>query len=59
VIHADDYENLSAELATRVSHMSDDELSGNLKHWNVMVRSAAEKEAASRWAETIMPKDER
>jgi hypothetical protein len=56
---AGDYENLMAELAMRVSHMSDNELNEHLTHWNAMVRNAAEKEAATRWAETIMPKDER
>ena len=55
----DDYANLMAEIAMRTPYMSDDELSDHLTHWNATVRSAAEAEAAARWAETIMPKGDR
>jgi hypothetical protein len=47
-----------SEIAMRVPFMGDDELCDHLTHWNVMVRNAAESEAAARWAETIMPKDD-
>jgi hypothetical protein len=46
-----------AEIAMRAPLMGDDELRDHLTHWNATVRSAAEAEAAARWAETIMPKD--
>ena len=39
--------------------LSDDELHANLSHTWPRIREAAESEAAARWAETIMPKDER
>jgi hypothetical protein len=39
--------------------LSDDELHANLSHAWPRIREAAEAEAAARWAETIMPKDER
>ena len=42
-----------------MQHMSDDDLLINLEHKWSSIRQAAEAEAASRWAETIMPKDER
>jgi hypothetical protein len=56
-VNNDDYANLMAEIAMRVPLMGDDELRDHLTHWNATVRSAAEAEAAARWAETIMPKD--
>ena len=55
----DDYTNMMAEVAMRVPLMGDDELCDHLTHWNVTVRSAAESEASSRWAEMIMPKGDR
>jgi hypothetical protein len=55
----DDYTNLMAETAMQVPFMGDDELRDHLTHWNATVRSAAEAEAAARWAETIMPKGAR
>lgn len=54
-----DYVNLMAEIAMRMPIMDDDELRDHLTHWNATVRSAAEAEAAARWAETIMPKGDR
>jgi len=42
-----------------MSGLSDEELHANLGHTWPRIREAAEAEAASRWAETIMPKDER
>jgi hypothetical protein len=59
VSNDDAYTNLMSEIAVRVTSMGDDELRDHLTHWNLMVRSAAEAEAAARWAETFMPKYER
>lgn len=42
-----------------MSGLSDEELHANLHHTWPRIREAAEAEAAARWAETIMPKDER
>jgi len=36
--------------------LSDEELHANLSHTWPRIREAAEAEAASRWAETIMPR---
>jgi hypothetical protein len=36
--------------------LSDEELHANLSHTWPRIREAAESEAASRWAETIIPK---
>lgn len=55
----DAYENLMAETVMQVPLMSDDQLRDHMTHWNATVRSAAEAEAAARWAETIMPKGDR
>jgi len=42
-----------------MSGLSDEELHANLGHTWPRIREAAEAEAASRWAETIMPKGDR
>jgi hypothetical protein len=59
VSNSDAYANVMAETAMRTPYMSDDALHEHLTHWNETVRVAAQAEASARWAETIMPKDER
>lgn len=53
------FDNGVAKVIMRMSDMTDDELIRQLSHMNQGIRDAAKAEAASRWAETIMPKGDR
>jgi hypothetical protein len=58
-VQAEGWELDPKQIRKVMSGLSDDELHANLSHMWPRIREAAEFEAAVRWAETIIPKDER
>jgi hypothetical protein len=58
-VKTDGWELDPKQIRKVMATLSDDELHTNLSHTWPRIREAAEAEAAARWAETIMPKDER
>ena len=52
------FDNAVAKFIMQLPDMTDDELIRQLSHMNQGIRDAAKAEAATRWAETIMPKDD-